>query len=398
MNSLALNIKSKGPFELNLPKKATDKFHLSALKLTDIPQIVSLLGPTNINSIDIHKNTSSLPNPYTLSDAEWFVNKCIVEYTKTLQCNIWAIRNSNEEFIGCIGLHEILKEKYAVDDDQDKKLFNESYEIGYYISSEYRGLGIVSAAANFICNEIAFKELHLNYIIGMAFANNEQSHNVLKRCGFKFVKLLKDALKKGDEMRDVYWPNLTSDKAVVSYNREIHLSASKLTDIPQIVSLLGPTNINSIDIHENTFTLPNPYTRNEKYIIEDDQDKKLFNESYEIGYYISSEYRGLGIVSTAANFICNEIAFKELHLDYIIGMTFVNNEQSHNVLKRCGFKLVKLLKGVIKKGDEKMRDVYLFIKEREVEQTHNILLFALMNLGQIPYQIKQSLVSVSIHY
>ncbi|CAG8556832.1 4219_t:CDS:2 [Rhizophagus irregularis] len=386
MNSLALNIKSKGPFELNLPKKATDKFHLSALKLTDIPQIVSLLGPTNINSIDIHKNTSSLPNPYTLSDAEWFVNKCIVEYTKTLQCNIWAIRNSNEEFIGCIGLHEILKEKYAVDDDQDKKLFNESYEIGYYISSEYRGLGIVSAAANFICNEIAFKELHLNYIIGMAFANNEQSHNVLKRCGFKFVKLLKDALKKGDEMRDVYC------------NREIHLSASKLTDIPQIVSLLGPTNINSIDIHENTFTLPNPYTRNEKYIIEDDQDKKLFNESYEIGYYISSEYRGLGIVSTAANFICNEIAFKELHLDYIIGMTFVNNEQSHNVLKRCGFKLVKLLKGVIKKGDEKMRDVYLFIKEREVEQTHNILLFALMNLGQIPYQIKQSLVSVSIHY
>ncbi|CAB4394597.1 unnamed protein product [Rhizophagus irregularis] len=374
MNSLALNIKSKGPFELNLPKKATEKFHLSALKLTDIPQIVSLLGPTNINSIDIHKNTSSLPNPYTLSDAEWFVNKCIVEYTKTLQCNIWAIRNSNEEFIGCIGLHEILKEKYAVDDDQYKKLFNESYEIGYYISSEYRGLGIVSAAANFICNEIAFKELHLNYIIGMAFANNEQSHNVLKRCGFKFVKLLKNALKKGDEMRDVYC------------NREIHLSALKLTDIPQIVSLLGPTNINSIDIHENTFTLPNPYTLSDaewfvnkciveytktlqcniwaiqKYAVDDDQDKKLFNESYEIGYYISSEYRGLGIVSAAANFICNEIAFKELHLDYIIGMTFVNNEQSHNVLK---------LKGVIKKGDE-MRDVYLFIKEREVEQTHNI--------------------------
>ncbi|CAB4423630.1 unnamed protein product [Rhizophagus irregularis] len=224
-------------------KKSNREIHLSALKLTDIPQIVSLLGPTNINSIDIHENTFTLPNPYTLSNTERFVNKCIVEYTKTLQCNKWAIRNSNDEFIGCIGLLQI----------------------------------------------------------------------------------------------------------------------------------------------------------KEKYIIEDDQDKKLFNESYEIGYYISSEYRGLGIVSAAANFICNEIAFKELHLDYIIGMTFVNNEQSHNVLKRCGFKLVKLLKGVIKKGDE-MRDVYLFIKEREVEQTHNILLFALMNLGQIPYQIKQSLVSVSIHY
>ncbi|RGB31670.1 acyl-CoA N-acyltransferase [Rhizophagus diaphanus] len=123
---------------------------------------------------------------------------------KTLQCNIWAIRNSNEEFIGSIGLLQI-KEKYIIEDDQDKKLFNESYEIGYYISSEYRGLGIVSAATNFVCNEIAFKELHLNYNIGMAFANNEQSHNVLKRCGFKFVKLLKGIIKKGDEMRDVYW-------------------------------------------------------------------------------------------------------------------------------------------------------------------------------------------------
>ncbi|GBC09288.1 hypothetical protein RclHR1_08740008 [Rhizophagus clarus] len=202
MNSL-LNINSKGPFELNLPKKTTEKFHLSALKLTDIPQIVSILGPTNINSIDIHENTTSLPNPYTLSDAEWFVNKCIIEYTKTLQCNIWAIRNSNEEFIGCIGIHQI-NEKYTTEDDQDKNLFNGSYEIGYYISSEYRGLGIVGSAVNFVCNEIAFKELHLNHVIGMAFVNNEQSHNVLRRSGFKFIKLIKNALKKDDKMRDAY--------------------------------------------------------------------------------------------------------------------------------------------------------------------------------------------------
>ncbi|PKC52565.1 hypothetical protein RhiirA1_430229 [Rhizophagus irregularis] len=53
-------------------------------------------------------------------------------------------------------------------------------------------------------------------------------------------------------------------------------------------------------------------------------------------------------------------------------MAFANNEQSHNVLKRCGFKFVKLLKDALKKGDE-MRDVYWFIKEREVEQIHNIL-------------------------
>ncbi|CAB4394596.1 unnamed protein product [Rhizophagus irregularis] len=132
MNSPTLNIKSKGPFELNLPKKTTEKFHLSALILTDIPQIFSLLRPTNINSIDIHKNTASLPYPYTLSDAERFVNKCIVEYTKTLRCNMWAIRNSNEEFIGYVGLYQT-NEKYVIEDDQDKKFFNESYGIFFRI-------------------------------------------------------------------------------------------------------------------------------------------------------------------------------------------------------------------------------------------------------------------------
>ncbi|RIA89007.1 acyl-CoA N-acyltransferase [Glomus cerebriforme] len=205
MDSLTWNIKSKGPYELKLPKsKTTEKFYISALKLTDIPQIASLLGPTNINSIDIHKNLSMLPNPYTLSDAEYFVNKCITDYTKSLQCNVWAIRNSNEELIGCIGLHKF-KGKYFVD-EQDKKLFNDDgYEIGYYISLEYRSLGIVSSAVNFVCDEIAFKELHLDYIYGNAFMDNENSQNVLKRCGFKFVKSLKNALEKDGEKRDVYW-------------------------------------------------------------------------------------------------------------------------------------------------------------------------------------------------
>jgi len=204
MDSPTSNIKSKGPFELKLPEsKTTEKFHLSALKLTDIPRLVSLLGPTNIDSIDIHKNLSSLPNPYTLSDAEHFVNKCIVGYTKSLQCLAWAIRNSNEELIGCIELYQF-EEKYFIEDEQDKKLFN-GYEIGYFISLKYRGLGIVSSAVNFVCNEIAFKELHLNHIIGNTFVDNEGSQNVLKRCGFKFVKLLKKAVEKNGEKRDMYW-------------------------------------------------------------------------------------------------------------------------------------------------------------------------------------------------
>jgi RimJ/RimL family protein N-acetyltransferase len=203
---LTLDIKFKGPYELNLPKSKTtgEKFYLSALKLTDILQIVSLLEPTNINSIDIHKNTSSIPNPYKYSDAVFFVNRCIIDYRKSLQCNMWAIRNLKDDYIGGIGLHHI-GEKYFIEDEQDKKLFINAYEIGYYLSSEYRGLGIVSSAVNFVCNNIAFKELNLDYVLALTFVDNEKSQNVLKRCGFKFVKLLKNAIEKNGEKKDANW-------------------------------------------------------------------------------------------------------------------------------------------------------------------------------------------------
>ncbi|CAI2164976.1 15942_t:CDS:1 [Funneliformis geosporum] len=203
MNSPIKQIKFIGPYELILPK-TTEKFHLSAIRTSDIPQIVSLLESTNINSIDIHKSTISLPNPYTLSDAKWFVNKSIAEYRTTSRCNIWAIRkSSNDEYIGCIGLHSF-KDINFLEDERDKKLFNEGYGLGYYISLKYRNLGIVSSAVNFICDEIAFKELRLDNVYANVFTDNVKSQNLLKKCDFKLIKLIPKALEKSGEMRDMY--------------------------------------------------------------------------------------------------------------------------------------------------------------------------------------------------
>ncbi|CAG8637300.1 11074_t:CDS:1 [Funneliformis caledonium] len=203
MNSLLNQIKFIGPYELILPK-TTERFHLSALKTSDIPQITSLLESTNVNSIDIHKSTISLPNPYTLSDAKWFVNKSIEEYRTTSRCNIWAIRNSsNDEYIGCIGLHSF-KGKYLFEDERDKALLDEGYGIGYYISLKYRNLGIVSSSVKFVCDEIAFKELRLDYVFAYVFTDNVKSQNLLKKCDFKLIKLLPNALEKSGELRDMY--------------------------------------------------------------------------------------------------------------------------------------------------------------------------------------------------
>ena len=106
--------------------------------------------------------------------------------------------------------------------------------------------------------------------------------------------------------------------------------------------------------------------KEEKYFVEDEQDRKKLYNGHEIGYYISSKYGNLGIVSSAVNFVCNEIAFKELHLNYINGICFEDNDKSKQVLKNGGFKCVELLQNGIEENGEK-RNIYWFIKERKID-------------------------------
>ncbi|CAG8628476.1 4618_t:CDS:2 [Racocetra fulgida] len=171
----AQSIKFAGPF--NLPISSTeDRFYLSAIQECDAPNIYSILGPTNILSLDIHKWTKSLPNPYTLSDAEFFVSKCLSLYSKTHTCTTWAIRNGQKEFIGCIGLLLLDESSYNV--SSDFYLSENSYEIGFYISPDYRNLGITSSALKFVCDEIAFSGLGLSHLYAMVFVGNVKSKKI----------------------------------------------------------------------------------------------------------------------------------------------------------------------------------------------------------------------------
>ncbi|CAG8531318.1 17077_t:CDS:1 [Dentiscutata erythropus] len=200
MATLSL-IKFDGPFNLSIPSNE-NRFYLSAIQKYDAPKIYSILGPTNILSMDIHKWTRALPNPYTLSDAEFFVSKCLSSYSETLTCTTWAIRNDQNEFIGCIGLLLLDESSYNISSDFNY-LSKNSYEVGYFISPHYRNLGITSSALNFVCDEIAFNGLGLDHLYGMTFTGNVKSERVLKKSGFKFEKILNDALVKDDKKVDI---------------------------------------------------------------------------------------------------------------------------------------------------------------------------------------------------
>ncbi|CAJ0911027.1 6531_t:CDS:2, partial [Entrophospora sp. SA101] len=61
------------------------------------------------------------------------------------------------------------------------------YEIGYYVSSDYKNLGIATSAVDFITNEIIFKEFNCEKIYGIIFKDNIGSEKVLRKSGFEFV-------------------------------------------------------------------------------------------------------------------------------------------------------------------------------------------------------------------
>ncbi len=91
---------------------------------------------------------------------------------------VWAIyHKEHKKVIGSIGLH--------------KKSIKNHYELGYVLSEDYWGQGLVKEA----CGEVityAFNTAKIDKIIVEHFLSNQQSKRVIEKLGFKFEKHIKD--------------------------------------------------------------------------------------------------------------------------------------------------------------------------------------------------------------
>jgi ribosomal-protein-alanine N-acetyltransferase len=126
------------------------------------------------------------PHPYTLSDAELFLNKVISESPQT----ILAIANQTE-IIGSIGLML----------GQDVHRF--TAELGYWIAEPFWGKGIMTSAIKAITN-FGFKELGLKRICAMPYASNPASAKILEKAGFSLEGTLRANVVKYGKVLDQY--------------------------------------------------------------------------------------------------------------------------------------------------------------------------------------------------
>ena len=160
-----------------------DDLALSRIKKTDIPSLVRY-----INDPEIFENTLTLPNPYSTSDGEEFIDQCR-EFEHTFGFpNFWIIRNE-KKLAGGIGL-----------------IFNNSteshkVEIGYWIAAPFRGKGLMSEVIDHLCAYL-FKHFHFVRIEAHVFTDNTASSRTLEKAGFQREGVLRKAFKKGEEYRD----------------------------------------------------------------------------------------------------------------------------------------------------------------------------------------------------
>ena len=143
----------------------TERLRIKTPKIDDQVELTQL-----INDYDVVQWLSTIPFPYTVRDAEDFIERSQEKALKHESYNFMIFQNN--KLLGGIALTE----------------FNgPSCELGYWLGKQYWGSGFATEAVGGILS-FGFDELKLNNIFAAYKIGNEASKNVLKKCGFHFFR------------------------------------------------------------------------------------------------------------------------------------------------------------------------------------------------------------------
>ena len=137
------------------------------------------------NNKKIQQNLrDSMPYPYDLKDADFFIETVLAEspiYT-------FAVLLENK-LVGVCGLN------------LQEDIYRKSCEVGYWVGEPFWGLGIASSALKLITN-YAFEELDKIRIFTGVFEFNKASMKVLENCGYQKEGVFSKALIKDGKFYD----------------------------------------------------------------------------------------------------------------------------------------------------------------------------------------------------
>ena len=120
------------------------------------------------------------PHPYTLADAQWYVNDCIAQGEARQLTRAIVI---DGKAAGSIGVF--------VKDD----VYEKSAELGYWLARDHWGRGVMTEAVRQLGRE-AFRRFDVLRIYAEPFADNQGSRRVLEKAGFTCEGTMRNGVYK----------------------------------------------------------------------------------------------------------------------------------------------------------------------------------------------------------
>lgn len=120
------------------------------------------------NDIDVARNTSRIPHPYSRADADAFVANRGADMFGGDNEYVFAVCRG-DQIIACAG---------------DHRTAPGVFEIGYWVGADYRRQGVATLAARAV-TQFAFETLGAETATAGFFADNPASGRVLERAGFR---------------------------------------------------------------------------------------------------------------------------------------------------------------------------------------------------------------------
>lgn len=126
------------------------------------------------------------PYPYTLKDAEGYVNACAFDPEERQICRAVVIDGRAAGSVGIFCGNDV---------------YEKSGELGYWLAEAYWGRGVMTEAVRRICQE-AFGKFDIVRIYAEPFADNIGSRRVLEKAGFTLEGVLKKSVYKNGAFHD----------------------------------------------------------------------------------------------------------------------------------------------------------------------------------------------------
>ncbi|MDD5586174.1 MAG: GNAT family N-acetyltransferase [Alphaproteobacteria bacterium] len=165
----------------------TPHLYLRAFEKRDLPRYAELIGDWNVA-----KWLSRVPHPYTLKNAEGWLEQMTPGYESGKPELFVMADKENNTVMGAVGLHA----PWGPNAQPGEIV------LGYWLGKPYWGQGFMSEAVPPVIG-IAFNRPDVKKITVFTDLENHASQNVLRKAGFRYLGISKRAeevLRGGDEV------------------------------------------------------------------------------------------------------------------------------------------------------------------------------------------------------